>query len=80
MNMSLRGEERRSMVWNLLNFSDAIIIEYNIINVGKERLKDVFLGYYSDPDISFGFDDLMEWDSENEIIFTTKIYLRIVIC
>ena len=42
MNMSLRGEERRSMVWNLLNFSDAIIIEYNIINVGKERLKDVF--------------------------------------
>lgn len=62
--------KQRTMVWNLLHFADAVIIEYNIINVGEENLKEMFFGIFSDPDISWSFDDRIEWDEENEIIIS----------
>ena len=62
--------KQRTMVWNLLNFADAVVIEYNIINVGEENIKEMFFGMFSDPDIGSYYDDIIEWDEENEIIIT----------
>lgn len=63
--------KQRTMLWDLLEYTNAIILEYTIVNVTEDNLKDLFFAIFADPDIDFGWDDDIEYDSENEIILVS---------
>lgn len=43
---------QRSYMWSFGYADDFVLLEYQVKNIGKQLLKDVFFGFYMDPDVS----------------------------
>lgn len=60
---------QRALTWNAPGFDDFIAYEYEIVNIGDQILRDLFIGWFYDCDVGTGVDatspggdDLVDYD------------------
>lgn len=71
--------QQRSFQWSTRDINEFVGFDFEIINTGEQRLKEVYLGFFSDSDAGpktvdrYWVDDLVGWESiDTTVVDETK--------